>query len=235
MHQIYLCGGDWYCAPDILMWWWLVPCTIYTAVVVTGTMHQIYLRGGDWYHAPYILLWWWLVLCTRYTAVVVSGTVHQIYCCGGDWYRASDILLWWWLVPCLRYTAVVVSGTMHHIYCCGGDWYRAPEVLLWSKLNLNTTWHRTIEEVTVCMLDIRSIKRLLKAECHKFIACLLCIFHCFSWFSVWSLMFWLQEYSTPVDMWSVGCIFGEFLSMEALFPGKSEADQLNRVFKVLFC
>jgi cell division cycle 2-like protein len=46
-------------------------------------------------------------------------------------------------------------------------------------------------------------------------------------------MFWLQEYSTPVDMWSVGCIFGEFLSMEALFPGKSEADQLNRVFKVL--
>jgi serine/threonine protein kinase len=44
----------------------------------------------------------------------------------------------------------------------------------------------------------------------------------------------LQEYSTPVDMWSVGCIFGEFLSMEALFPGKSEADQLNRVFKVLF-
>jgi len=23
--------------------------------------------------------------------------------------------------------------------------------------------------------------------------------------------------------------------MEALFPGKSEADQLNRVFKVLFC
>jgi serine/threonine protein kinase len=48
-------------------------------------------------------------------------------------------------------------------------------------------------------------------------------------------MFWLQEYSTPVDMWSVGCIFGEFLSMEALFPGKSEADQLNRVFKVQFC
>jgi hypothetical protein len=33
-------------------------------------------------------------------------------------------------------------------------------------------------------------------------------------------------------MWSVGCIFGEFLSMEALFPGKSEVDQLNRVFKV---
>lgn len=35
-------------------------------------------------------------------------------------------------------------------------------------------------------------------------------------------------------MWSVGCIFGEFLSMEALFPGKSEVDQLNRVFKVSF-
>lgn len=33
-------------------------------------------------------------------------------------------------------------------------------------------------------------------------------------------------------MWSVGCIFGEFLSMEALFPGKTEVDQLNRIFKV---
>lgn len=42
-----------------------------------------------------------------------------------------------------------------------------------------------------------------------------------------------QEYSTPIDLWSVGCIFGELLSMEALFPGKSEIDQLNKIFKEL--
>lgn len=57
---------------------------------------------------------------------------------------------------------------------------------------------------------------------------------CISFPSSVFLIICSQEYSTPVDMWSVGCIFGEFLSMEALFPGKSEVDQLNRVFKVSF-
>lgn len=53
------------------------------------------------------------------------------------------------------------------------------------------------------------------------------------WYRAPELLLCTKEYSTPVDMWSVGCIFGEFLSMEALFPGKSEVDQLNRVFKDL--
>uniref|UniRef100_A0A672KEU4 Cyclin-dependent kinase 11B n=1 Tax=Sinocyclocheilus grahami TaxID=75366 RepID=A0A672KEU4_SINGR len=42
-----------------------------------------------------------------------------------------------------------------------------------------------------------------------------------------------QEYSTAVDMWSVGCIFGELLTQKPLFPGKSEIDQINKVFKDL--
>jgi len=33
-------------------------------------------------------------------------------------------------------------------------------------------------------------------------------------------------------MWSVGCIFAEFLMKKPLFPGKSEIDELNRIFKV---
>ena len=41
-----------------------------------------------------------------------------------------------------------------------------------------------------------------------------------------------QEYSTAVDMWSVGCIFAEFLLQKPLFRGKSEIDQLNQIFKV---
>lgn len=48
----------------------------------------------------------------------------------------------------------------------------------------------------------------------------------------WSLFFSPQEYSTAVDMWSVGCIFGELLTQKPLFPGKSEIDQINKVFKV---
>nr|CAD7445799.1 unnamed protein product [Timema bartmani] len=53
------------------------------------------------------------------------------------------------------------------------------------------------------------------------------------WYRTPELLLCAKEYSTPVDMWSVGCIFGEFLTMEALFPGKSEVDQLNRIFKDL--
>lgn len=42
-----------------------------------------------------------------------------------------------------------------------------------------------------------------------------------------------KEYSCPIDIWSVGAIFGELLTMKPLFPGKSELDQLNRIFKDL--
>lgn len=53
------------------------------------------------------------------------------------------------------------------------------------------------------------------------------------WYRAPELLLGCKEYSTPIDMWSVGCIFAEFLSMAALFPGKSEVDQLNRIFKDL--
>jgi len=42
-----------------------------------------------------------------------------------------------------------------------------------------------------------------------------------------------RKYSTPVDLWSVGCIFGEMSAGRPLFPGTSDADQLQRIFKVL--
>ncbi|XP_032686302.1 cyclin-dependent kinase 11B isoform X2 [Odontomachus brunneus] len=53
------------------------------------------------------------------------------------------------------------------------------------------------------------------------------------WYRAPELLLSDTEYSTPVDMWSVGCIFAELLRMEALFPGKSEADQLTKIFKEL--
>lgn len=53
------------------------------------------------------------------------------------------------------------------------------------------------------------------------------------WYRAPELLLCSKEYSTPIDMWSVGCIFAEFLSMQALFPGQSETDQLNKIFKVM--
>ena len=53
------------------------------------------------------------------------------------------------------------------------------------------------------------------------------------WYRAPELLLGIKEYSTPIDAWSVGCIFGEFLLMNPLFPGKSESDELNRIFKML--
>nr|XP_022906072.1 serine/threonine-protein kinase PITSLRE [Onthophagus taurus] len=53
------------------------------------------------------------------------------------------------------------------------------------------------------------------------------------WYRAPELLLCTKEYSTPIDIWSVGCIFAELLLMNAYFPGKSEVDQLNKVFKEL--
>ena len=53
------------------------------------------------------------------------------------------------------------------------------------------------------------------------------------WYRAPELLLGAKEYSTPIDMWSVGCIFAEFLMKKPLFPGKSEIDELNRIFKVV--
>lgn len=42
-----------------------------------------------------------------------------------------------------------------------------------------------------------------------------------------------REYSTAVDMWSLGCIMAELLTKEVLFDGKGELDQLQRIFALL--
>ncbi|RXG51582.1 Cyclin-dependent kinase 11B, partial [Armadillidium vulgare] len=53
------------------------------------------------------------------------------------------------------------------------------------------------------------------------------------WYRAPELLLGTKEYSCPIDVWSVGCIFGELLGMEPMFPGKSEIDQLNKIFKDL--
>ncbi|GMF33054.1 unnamed protein product [Phytophthora lilii] len=40
-------------------------------------------------------------------------------------------------------------------------------------------------------------------------------------------------YNEAVDMWSIGCIFGELLNRRPMFPGADFLDQLSRVFSVL--
>jgi len=44
------------------------------------------------------------------------------------------------------------------------------------------------------------------------------------WYRAPELLLGATEYSTPVDLWSVGCIFAEIVSKRALFDGDSEQD-----------
>ncbi|XP_027195416.2 cyclin-dependent kinase 11B-like [Dermatophagoides pteronyssinus] len=53
------------------------------------------------------------------------------------------------------------------------------------------------------------------------------------WYRAPELLLQAPQYSYPIDNWSVGCIFGEFVTMRPLFQGKSEIDQLNIMFKEL--
>lgn len=41
------------------------------------------------------------------------------------------------------------------------------------------------------------------------------------------------DYSTAVDIWSVGCIFAEFLTKQSLFAGHNDFDQIDKIFKLL--
>lgn len=46
------------------------------------------------------------------------------------------------------------------------------------------------------------------------------------------LLLGTKEYSTAIDMWSVGCIMAELLAKEPLFNGKTEFEQLDKVFRL---
>lgn len=53
------------------------------------------------------------------------------------------------------------------------------------------------------------------------------------WFRAPELLFGSTSYGLEIDLWSVGCIFSELLSLEPIFPGDSDIDQLGKIFSIL--
>ncbi|KAK9277707.1 hypothetical protein L1049_007254 [Liquidambar formosana] len=53
------------------------------------------------------------------------------------------------------------------------------------------------------------------------------------WYRSPELLLGAKQYSTAIDMWSLGCIMAELLSKEPLFNGKTEFDQLDKIFRTL--
>ncbi|KAF2920461.1 hypothetical protein DAI22_08g210000 [Oryza sativa Japonica Group] len=53
------------------------------------------------------------------------------------------------------------------------------------------------------------------------------------WYRAPEVLLGAAHYSTPVDIWSVGCIFAELATNQPLFAGDSEVQQLLHIFKLL--
>jgi len=53
------------------------------------------------------------------------------------------------------------------------------------------------------------------------------------WYRAPELLYGARQYDESVDLWSVGCIFGEMLNHSPLFPGENDIDQLCIVMRTL--
>lgn len=53
------------------------------------------------------------------------------------------------------------------------------------------------------------------------------------WYRAPEILLGCVEYSTPIDMWSIGCIFAELVLKKPLFHGEYELDTIFKIFKIL--
>ncbi|KIM23784.1 hypothetical protein M408DRAFT_250265 [Serendipita vermifera MAFF 305830] len=53
------------------------------------------------------------------------------------------------------------------------------------------------------------------------------------WYRAPEILLGAETYSTPIDIWSVGCIFGELLLHEPVFQAKGELEMIGLIFKLL--
>lgn len=53
------------------------------------------------------------------------------------------------------------------------------------------------------------------------------------WYRAPELLVGDTQYGTPVDVWAIGCVFAELIKGEALWPGRSDVDQLYLIRRTL--
>jgi serine/threonine protein kinase len=56
---------------------------------------------------------------------------------------------------------------------------------------------------------------------------------CSRYYRAPELIFGATNYTTKIDIWSLGCVFAELLIGQPLFPGESGIDQLVEIIKIL--
>lgn len=53
------------------------------------------------------------------------------------------------------------------------------------------------------------------------------------WYRAPELLVGDTQYGPPVDIWAIGCVFAELITAQALWPGRSDVDQLYLIRKTL--
>ncbi|KRW98590.1 Protein kinase-like domain [Pseudocohnilembus persalinus] len=82
------------------------------------------------------------------------------------------------------------------------------------------------EKKTLKICDFGSAKKLIKGEPNV-------AYICSRYYRAPELIFGAQEYTTAIDVWSMGCVLAEMILTEPLFPGESAVDQLVEIIKIL--
>ncbi|KAI9729712.1 MAG: hypothetical protein M1834_006663 [Cirrosporium novae-zelandiae] len=52
------------------------------------------------------------------------------------------------------------------------------------------------------------------------------------WYRAPELLLGTDKYGPEIDIWSLGCIFGELLTQQPLLQGKNEVDELSKIFEL---
>ncbi|KAL1329578.1 hypothetical protein HN51_046697 [Arachis hypogaea] len=101
------------------------------------------------------------------------------------------------------------------------------------------------EVIGVCHRDIKPQNLLVNPQTHELKICDFgsakmlvpgepnISYICSRYYRAPELIFGATEYTTAIDMWSVGCVLAELLLGQPLFPGESGVDQLVEIIKIL--
>jgi glycogen synthase kinase 3 beta len=79
---------------------------------------------------------------------------------------------------------------------------------------------------TLKMCDFGSAKQLVQGEPNV-------AYICSRYYRAPELIFGNTNYTTQIDVWSVGCVVAELMIGQPIFPGESGVDQLVEIIKVL--
>ena len=82
------------------------------------------------------------------------------------------------------------------------------------------------EDYTLKICDFGCAKHLVKGEPNI-------SYICSRYFRPPELVLGCTDYSTQVDVWSVGCVIAELCLNKPIFPGKSSKEQLYEIIKIL--